>query len=130
MIPPVRGEITLPHHERGAELRHLRVVGNGPVDGGAMHEGRDIATAGGDVAQAAVLVGDQVNLAGQRDERSSVRSGHAAVQGQPGHGPIQEPGVAEAVAQPARGLGADGALAAGAGAVQGHGQTGRDVRGR
>ncbi len=120
--PAVDRELALTRNEGGPQLRHLRVGGDGAIDRGPANLRGHVPAGGAHPPQAAARVGDEGHLGDQRHERRDVGRGHAALQGQPGHRAIEQPGVAEAVAQPSRGLGPDGALAARAGAVDGHDQ--------
>ncbi len=64
------------------------------------------------VGEAAVLVGDELDLRGESDERRWVAGGrYAAPQREPCRGPVEEARVAEAVAELDGGRGADAALA-------------------
>ncbi len=75
----------------------------------------DVYALDADVGEAAVRVGDECDLADERHERLRVRAGalraDVSLQRQPRRGPIEEPGVAEAVAELERRRRADTRLA-------------------
>ena len=106
-----RGELALPLEQREAQLRDRRDRRDGGVDRRVVDIVGVVDAVDQDAGEPALGVRRQLDLVGEPAHRVRVRRGHAAGQGQPGHGAVEQARVAEAVADLERRGGADAALA-------------------
>ena len=122
----LRGQRPLALEERRPQLRDPRHGRDRLVDARRVDVAGDVDAVDGHVGQPAVLVGDELDLGDERDERGRVAVGRRrrALEGQPGRRAVEQARVAEPVAELERRSGTDARLAGRAGAVEGDDESG------
>ena len=118
------GQGPLEREQRGAQLRDARHGRHRLVDARRVDVGGHVRAVDGHVGQPAVRVRHERDLRNERDERGRIAGGgDAALEREPRRRPIEQPRVAESVAQLERRRGADARLPRRARPVDGDDET-------